>query len=39
VVDPVACHSLLDNSPADVTATDTNTFTVAMNASGIFTVA
>ena len=37
VADPVVCHSLLDNTPADVTATDGNTFTVAINASGIFT--
>lgn len=29
---------LLDTAPADVTATDGNTFTVTMNASGIFTV-
>lgn len=35
----VLCYSLLDNSPADVTATDGNTFTVAANASGIFTLA
>ncbi len=39
VADPVLCHSLLDNSPADVTATDTNTFTVAIHASGVFTSA
>ena len=32
-------YSLLDNAPADVTATDGNTLTVAINASGIFTVA
>lgn len=36
VADPVMCHSLLDNTPADVTATDGNTFTVAINASGVF---
>ena len=29
---------LLDTAPADVTATDGNTFTVTMNASGIFTL-
>jgi len=29
-------YSLLDNSPADVTATTGNTFTVSPNASGIF---
>lgn len=39
VADPVICDSLLDNSPADVTATDTNTFTIAINASGVFTYA
>ena len=39
VADPVVCHSLLDNSPADVTATDGNTLTISMNASGIFTLA
>lgn len=39
VADPVLCHSLLDNAPADVTATDTNTFTIAINASGVFTSA
>lgn len=37
VADPIMCHSLLDNTPADVTATDTNTLTVAINASGVFT--
>ena len=39
VADPIVCHSLLDNSPADVTATDGNTLTVAVNASGVFTLA
>ena len=39
VTDPLVCFSLLDNAPADVTATDTNTLTIAMNASGIFTLA
>jgi hypothetical protein len=38
VADPLVCYSLLDNSPADLTATDGNTFTVQMNASGIFTL-
>ena len=38
VADPVLCHSLLDNTPADVTATDTNTFTITINASGVFAV-
>jgi len=35
----VLCYSTLDSAPADVTATDTNTLTVALNASGIFTLA
>ena len=39
VVDPLMCFSLLDNTPADVTATDGNTLTIAMNASGIMTLA
>lgn len=34
----VVCYSLLDNTPADVTATTGNTLTVAFNASGIFTL-
>lgn len=29
---------LLDTAPADVTATDGNTFTITMNASGVFTL-
>ena len=36
--DEVVCHSLLDNSPADVTVTDGNTLTVQINASGINTL-
>lgn len=32
------CVSLLDTTPADVSATDGNTFTVAIHASGIFTL-
>lgn len=32
------CVCLLDTSPADVTATDGNTFTITMNESGIFTI-
>jgi hypothetical protein len=39
VADPIVCHSLLDNAPADVTATDGNTLTVQINAAGIFTLA
>lgn len=31
-------YFLLDATPADVTVTDTNTLTIAWNASGIFTV-
>lgn len=29
---------LLDNTPGDVTVTDGNTLTIAMNASGVFTI-
>ena len=32
-------YSLLDNAPADVTATDGNTLSVAAHASGVFTLA
>lgn len=35
----VLCFTTLDSTPADVTATDTNTLTVAANASGVFTLA
>lgn len=35
----VLCYCLLDSTPADVTATDGNTFTVNFHASGIFTLA
>lgn len=38
IVKPLLCVSLLDTTPADVTATNGNTFTVAINASGIITV-
>ncbi len=34
----LVAFSLLDNTPADVTATDGNTLTIAMHASGIFTL-
>ena len=37
--DEVVAHCLLDNTPADVTVTDTNTLTVQINASGVFTLA
>lgn len=32
------CVCLLDTAPADVTATDGNTFTITMNAAGLFTI-
>lgn len=35
----VLCYCLLDNTPADVTATSGNTLTVQINASGVFTLA
>ena len=35
----VLCYCLLDSTPADVTASNGNTLTVAFNASGIFTLA
>jgi hypothetical protein len=35
----ILCYCLLDSTPADVTATDGNTLTVAANASGVFTLA
>lgn len=34
----VLCYCLLDATPADVTATDGNTLTVQINASGVFTL-
>lgn len=34
----VLCYALLDSTPADVTATDGNTLTVAAHASGVFTL-
>lgn len=34
--DEVVCSSLLDNTPADVTATDGNTFTISTPANGVF---
>lgn len=39
VADPVVCHSLLDTTPADVTATAGNTLTIQMHANGIFQAA
>ncbi len=35
----VLCYTTLDTLPADVTATDGNTLTVAAHASGVFTLA
>ena len=35
----VLCYCTLDSTPADVTATDGNTLTVAANANGVFTLA
>jgi hypothetical protein len=35
----ILCYCLLDDAPADVTATDGNTLTVAAHASGVFTLA
>jgi hypothetical protein len=35
----VLCYCLLDAAPADVTATTGNTLTIALHASGIFTLA
>lgn len=35
----VLCYCLLDSAPADVTVTTGNTLTVALHASGIFTLA
>ena len=36
--DELVCYILLDTTPADVTATAGNTFTLSWNASGIFTL-
>lgn len=38
IVKPLLAVCLLDTTPADVTATDGNTLTIAMNASGIVTL-
>jgi len=38
IVKPLLCVSLLDTTPANVTATDGNTLTIVINASGIFTL-
>lgn len=34
--DPLCFYGLLDNTPADVTTTDTNTLTMQVNASGFY---
>lgn len=39
VAGSVLAYALLDSAPADVTATDGNTLTVAAHASGVFTLA
>lgn len=36
IVKPLLGVCLLDTAPADITATDTNTFTVSIHASGVF---
>ena len=36
VADPLIAHTLMDNTPADVTATDGNTFTIGIHANGVF---
>jgi hypothetical protein len=38
IVKPLLCVCLLDTTPADVTTTTGNTFTVTINASGLFTL-
>lgn len=38
IVKPLLCVCLLDTAPADVTATDGNTLTITINASGVFTL-
>lgn len=38
IVKPILCVCLLDTTPADVTATTGNTFTITINASGVFTL-
>jgi len=37
-VKPLLCVCLLDTTPADTTATSGNTLTIAINASGVFTL-
>ena len=38
VAGTVLCYCLLDSAPADVTSSDTNPFTVAAHANGVFTI-
>ena len=38
IVKPLLCVSLLDTTPADVTATTGNTFPITMNVAGILTL-
>jgi hypothetical protein len=38
VVRPLLAVCLLDTTPADVTATDTNTLTITINAAGVFSL-
>lgn len=38
IVKPLLGVCLLDTAPADITATSTNTLTITMNASGLFTL-
>jgi hypothetical protein len=38
IVKPLLCVCVLDVTPADVTATTGNTLTIAINASGVFTL-
>jgi hypothetical protein len=37
IIKPLLAVCVLDTAPADVTATDTNTLTISMNASGLLT--
>ena len=38
VIDPIIAHCLMDNTPADITVTDTNTLTLQLPAGGFFQV-
>jgi hypothetical protein len=38
IIKPLLCVCLLDTTPADVTTTTGNTFTIQINASGVFTL-